>query len=70
MLLIFLYLSFIDSYVYQIPGWSGLSNARVTIFGDVYPLPEDQQVIDGLIYSYGSENVHFIFLIEVYLHIS
>ncbi|KAL2321632.1 hypothetical protein Fmac_026011 [Flemingia macrophylla] len=29
----------------QIPGWSGLSNARVTIFGDVYPLPEDQQVV-------------------------
>ncbi|XP_027122630.1 uncharacterized protein [Coffea arabica] len=29
--------------VVQIPGWSSLSNARVTIFGDVYPLPEDQQ---------------------------
>ncbi|KAL0414956.1 UNVERIFIED_CONTAM: hypothetical protein Slati_3327500 [Sesamum latifolium] len=29
--------------VVQIPGWSGLSNARVTIFGDVCPLPEDQQ---------------------------
>ncbi|ONI15001.1 hypothetical protein PRUPE_3G020500 [Prunus persica] len=29
--------------VVQIPGWSGLSNARVTIFGDVYPLPEHQQ---------------------------
>ncbi|KAL1292639.1 hypothetical protein HN51_053206 [Arachis hypogaea] len=29
--------------VVQIPGWSGLSNARVTIFGDIYPLPEDQQ---------------------------
>ncbi|KAG6428765.1 hypothetical protein SASPL_106802 [Salvia splendens] len=29
--------------VVQTPGWSGLSNARVTIFGDVYPLPEDQQ---------------------------
>uniref|UniRef100_A0A2N9J3M2 CREG-like beta-barrel domain-containing protein n=1 Tax=Fagus sylvatica TaxID=28930 RepID=A0A2N9J3M2_FAGSY len=29
--------------VVQIPGWSGLSNARVTIFGDVYPLPENQQ---------------------------
>nr|GEZ39357.1 FMN-binding split barrel [Tanacetum cinerariifolium] len=29
--------------VVQIPGWSGLSNARVTIFGDVFPLPEDQQ---------------------------
>ncbi|KAK9078419.1 hypothetical protein SSX86_002476 [Deinandra increscens subsp. villosa] len=26
--------------VVQIPGWSGLSNARVTIFGDVFPLPE------------------------------
>ncbi|KAF9675103.1 hypothetical protein SADUNF_Sadunf10G0196600 [Salix dunnii] len=30
--------------VVQIPGWSGLSNARVTIFGDVFPLPEHQQV--------------------------
>ncbi|KAI4382028.1 hypothetical protein MLD38_008040 [Melastoma candidum] len=29
--------------VVQIPGWSGLSNARVTIFGDIYPLPESQQ---------------------------
>lgn len=29
--------------VVQIPGWSGLSNARVTIFGDVFPLPENQQ---------------------------
>lgn len=26
------------------PGWSGLSNARVTIFGDVVPLPADLQV--------------------------
>lgn len=31
------------SLVVQIPGWSGLSNARVTIFGNVYPLPDDQQ---------------------------
>ncbi|XP_074559407.1 non-canonical heme oxygenase HOZ, chloroplastic-like isoform X2 [Curcuma longa] len=29
--------------VVQIPGWSGLSNARVTIFGDVTPLPSNQQ---------------------------
>ncbi|KAG0447411.1 hypothetical protein HPP92_028336 [Vanilla planifolia] len=29
--------------VVQIPGWSGLSNARVTIFGDVFPLPADKQ---------------------------
>ncbi|XP_020526965.1 uncharacterized protein LOC18440674 isoform X2 [Amborella trichopoda] len=29
--------------VVQIPGWSGLSNARVTIFGDIYPLPDDKQ---------------------------
>ncbi|KAF3794560.1 hypothetical protein EJ110_NYTH07110 [Nymphaea thermarum] len=29
--------------VVQAPGWSGLSNARVTIFGDVYPLPADKQ---------------------------
>ncbi|XP_074559334.1 uncharacterized protein LOC141815302 [Curcuma longa] len=29
--------------VVQIPGWSSLSNARVTIFGDIVPLPADQQ---------------------------
>ncbi|KAL9997858.1 putative FMN-binding split barrel [Helianthus debilis subsp. tardiflorus] len=29
----------------QIPGWSGLSNARATIIGDVYPLPEDEQQV-------------------------
>ncbi|KAK1323682.1 hypothetical protein QJS10_CPA02g01565 [Acorus calamus] len=27
----------------QIPGWSGLSNARVTIFGDILPVPADLQ---------------------------
>lgn len=29
--------------VVQIPGWSGLSNARVTIFGDIVPLLDDEQ---------------------------
>ncbi|KAH7688041.1 Cellular repressor of transcription domain-containing protein [Dioscorea alata] len=29
--------------VVQIPGWSGLSNARVTIFGDITPLPAELQ---------------------------
>ncbi|XP_078428321.1 uncharacterized protein LOC144700720 isoform X2 [Wolffia australiana] len=29
--------------VVQIPGWSGLSNARVTIFGNILPLPDDEQ---------------------------
>lgn len=28
----------------QIPGWSCLSNARVTIFGDIEPLPERLKV--------------------------
>jgi hypothetical protein len=28
----------------QVPGWSGLSNAQVTTFDDVYPLPAEQQV--------------------------
>jgi hypothetical protein len=31
--------------VVQVPGWSGLSNVRVTIFGDIFPLPEDKQVV-------------------------
>uniref|UniRef100_A0A061S6D3 Pyridoxamine 5-phosphate oxidase family protein n=1 Tax=Tetraselmis sp. GSL018 TaxID=582737 RepID=A0A061S6D3_9CHLO len=29
--------------VVQMPGWQGLSNARVTIFGSVYPLPDNMQ---------------------------
>ena len=32
------------SLVVQMPGWTGLANARVTIFGDVYQLPPDMQV--------------------------
>ena len=31
------------SLVMQMPGWSGLANARVTIFGDVYKLPKNMQ---------------------------
>lgn len=31
------------SLLVQNPGWSGLANARVTIFGDVYPLNAEQQ---------------------------
>ncbi|KAJ4867216.1 Pyridoxamine 5'-phosphate oxidase family protein [Raphanus sativus] len=31
------------SLVVQMPGWSCLSNARVTLFGDVYPLSDDEQ---------------------------
>ncbi|KAI3881459.1 hypothetical protein MKX03_008965, partial [Papaver bracteatum] len=27
----------------QIPVWNGLSNARVTIVGDIYTLTEDRQ---------------------------
>lgn len=31
------------SLVMQMPGWSGLANARVTMFGDVYKLPKELQ---------------------------
>lgn len=31
------------SLVMQMPGWGGLANARVTMFGDVYKLPNDLQ---------------------------
>ena len=31
------------SLVVQMPGWTGLANARVTIFGDVYQLPQRLQ---------------------------
>ncbi|MQM04082.1 hypothetical protein Taro_036871 [Colocasia esculenta] len=44
--------------VVQIPGWSGLSNARVTIFGDVVPLPADQQVSIKLVGRIGIEGAN------------
>jgi len=31
------------SLVVQMPGWTGLANARVTIFGDIYQLPAELQ---------------------------
>ncbi|KAL6888664.1 hypothetical protein ACP4OV_009690 [Aristida adscensionis] len=48
--------------VVQIPGWSGLSNARVTIFGDVVPLPADQQWVKTLIVTCEccSSDIYFI----------
>ncbi|XP_058068175.1 uncharacterized protein LOC131217282 isoform X2 [Magnolia sinica] len=59
--------------VVQIPGWSGLSNARVTIFGDVFPLPDDQQYIAkhqqgpsqqwGNFYYYRMQNISDIYFI-------
>lgn len=33
------------SIVVQMPGWSGLTNARVTIFGDVYQLPAEMEPV-------------------------
>ena len=27
----------------QAPGWSGLANARLTLFGDVYPIAEENE---------------------------
>lgn len=39
------------SLVVQMPGWSGLANARVTIFGDVYQLPPDMQEAAREIFS-------------------
>jgi cbb3-type cytochrome oxidase subunit 1 len=32
------------SLVVQMPGWTGLANARVTIFGDIHQLPPELQV--------------------------
>ena len=29
--------------VVQMPGWTDLANAHITIFGDVYPLPPEMQ---------------------------
>ncbi|KAH7516627.1 hypothetical protein FEM48_Zijuj10G0155000 [Ziziphus jujuba var. spinosa] len=67
--------------VVQIPGWSGLSNARVTIFGDVYPLEENQQEWAhkqyiakhqqgpsqqwGNFYYFRMQNIRFVFVINL-----
>lgn len=32
------------SVIVQMPGWSGLANAQVTIFGDIYQLPPRLEV--------------------------
>ena len=32
------------SVVVQMPGWNGLANARVTLFGDIYPVAEEDVV--------------------------
>ncbi|GBG66671.1 hypothetical protein CBR_g66806 [Chara braunii] len=42
--------------VVQIPGWSGLANARVTLFGDVHPLPVDDQARAQQLYL--AKNLH------------
>jgi len=34
-----------SSIVVQMPGWSGLTNARVTIFGDIYQLPAEMEPV-------------------------
>ena len=34
-----------SSIVVQMPGWSGLTNARVTIFGDIYQLPVEMEPV-------------------------
>lgn len=39
------------SLVVQMPGWNGLANARVTIFGDVYQLPAELQASARDIFS-------------------
>mmetsp|Transcript_25717 Transcript_25717/g.84651 ORF Transcript_25717/g.84651 Transcript_25717/m.84651 type:complete len:258 (-) Transcript_25717:39-812(-) len=35
----------------QMPGWSGLANARVTIFGEIYKAPEELQLAGREIFS-------------------
>uniref|UniRef100_A0A7S0RFP6 CREG-like beta-barrel domain-containing protein n=1 Tax=Pyramimonas obovata TaxID=1411642 RepID=A0A7S0RFP6_9CHLO len=39
------------SMVIQMPGWNGLANARVTVFGDVYPVPPETQGLAREIFS-------------------
>lgn len=34
-----------SSIVVQMPGWSGLTNARVTIFGEIYQLPAEMEPV-------------------------
>lgn len=44
-ILIALCVVFRASLVVQMPGWTGLANARVTIFGDVFQLPPELQPV-------------------------
>lgn len=39
------------SLVVQMPGWTGLANARVTIFGDASPIPEELQEEASKVFS-------------------
>jgi hypothetical protein len=39
------------SLVVEMPGWTGLANARVTIFGEVVPLPPDLQDAAGDLFA-------------------
>ena len=41
-----------SSIVAQMPGWSGLSNTRLTLFGDVYRLPPEMEDIAKEVLSF------------------
>ena len=46
------------SLVVQMPGWTGMANARVTIFGDVYQLPPDMHEAAREVHLYKHDRLH------------
>jgi hypothetical protein len=55
------------SLVVQMPGWLGLSNARVTIFGDVYELPDELQVC--IAFSHDQKKLSQLLLLCFSIHL-
>jgi len=55
------------SLVVQMPGWTGMANARVTIFGDVYQLPPDMHEAAREVHLYNSARSHVCTLMHTHM---
>ena len=55
------------SLLVQMPGWTGMANARVTIFGDVYQLPPDMHEAAREVHLYNSARSHVCTLMHTHM---
>ena len=55
------------SLVVQMPGWTGMANARVTIFGDVYQLPPDMHEAAREVLLYRPDRSHVCTLMHTHM---